>query len=786
MHRFFLLCILSVYTCLFSYSQTEGWQVYPSYSEAVRVLAAGDCIYTVTCGSGNVGSSAGNLVRYDTTDGSVRTYDSLHDLSDKEITHISYNKATGRLLIIYSTGNIDLLDADDDVINISALKDNSILGANILDVGHVGETAYLCSENGIIEVDCREAVVRETYRSFGGTPYSMVEMDGMFYFATDCGLYKFPSTANMHDKSIWATPINETVFLRLLTYDGHMHGFKARGMVEIFADGRLLEMSNSIFTYGTVTDDCLIMGTPAHVYIWENGYAGPWRSVNFGLNGNVRDITYLHGRYYVAEGIDGLNGYTRHEASFQDQARVFSVNSPRRDLFYHMTFADDRLLVAGGVNTQLASYYPATFMYMDTEAGSDRWTLFDEKACKADYPRLSHYNSVDLVQDPSDAGHFYGAVYRNGLHEYRRGDGDEVQLVKIYNYENSPLRCIDNGSSSPWNYCTCTALQYDERGNLWMSNQQTDTIVRIMRPNGKWVALYYPEISGAENVYQYLFSSHGISFLVSHDGGPHGFFGFDTGGTLNVVDDDRHLLRNTITNQDGTTVTPSLFYCMAEDRDGQIWCGTDAGLFVITRPQDWFEDTFTFHQIKRNRNDGSGLADYLLAGVDITCVAVDASNRKWIGTLRNGVYLVSDDGQETIHHFTRDNSSLLSDRIHSIAIQPTTGRVMFGTDAGLCSYAADVTSAEEILEKDNVLAFPNPVRPGTNAVVTIQGLTDGAEVKILSSSGRAVWGARSLGGSVRWNCCNMRGDRVPSGVYHVVCNTADAGQTVVTRIVVMK
>ena len=111
---------------------------------------------------------------------------------------------------------------------------------------------------------------------------------------------------------------------------------------------------------------------------------------------------------------------------------------------------------------------------------------------------------------------------------------------------------------------------------------------------------------------------------------------------------------------------------------------------------------------------------------------------------------------------------------------------MFGTDAGLCSYEENVTVPAEELTEESVLVYPNPVRPNTDAIVTICGLTDGSEVKILSSSGRVVWGTKSIGGSVRWNCCNMHGERVSSGVYHIVCNTGDAKQTVVKRIVVMK
>ena len=111
---------------------------------------------------------------------------------------------------------------------------------------------------------------------------------------------------------------------------------------------------------------------------------------------------------------------------------------------------------------------------------------------------------------------------------------------------------------------------------------------------------------------------------------------------------------------------------------------------------------------------------------------------------------------------------------------------MFATDKGLCSFAEGVTAPEEELKENNVLAYPNPVEPGCTVPVTITGLTDGAEVKILSSAGQPVWGEKSIGGQVVWNCCNMKGNRVSSGVYHVVAYDKNVKNTVVTRIIVMK
>lgn len=786
MQKKILLTIIGLYTCLFSFADIERWQVYPSYREAMQVEAAGNYLYCIMKGSGTVDSRTGNLVRYDVGDGSVKTYDCLNELSDKEISRISYNSATGRLLVIYTSGNIDLLDDEGGIVNIYALQDNSILGEMINGVSHFGHIAYLCTDNSIIELDVKDALIVETYKSIGTKAYSMAGIDDMFYVSTSDGLYKIPETGNMHDRSLWESPISKEVYLELVAYQSHLFGRKEKGIDEIELNGTPLNILPNVIPYLVSSDDKLMFGMSSRIYIYEGEYTSRWNNIQFNLPFHITDIACIDGRYYGAEGQNGVTCYELQDSKFVNPIQVFNIDSPRRDLFYHIHFAGERLLSAGGINTQTASYYPSTFMFMDDNTDGAHWTLFDEKALKTSYPKLSHYNSVDLVQDPLDDKHFFGAVYRNGLHEYRMDDDGKVNLVKLYNYENSPLQCIAVNTSSPWNYCTCTALQYDEKGNLWMANQQTDTIIRVMRPNGKWLSLYYPEIICAENVFQYLFSSHGINFMVTYGGEKRGFFGFDTNGTLNVADDDRRLIRNTITNQDGTSVLPTQFYCMTEDKDRQIWCGTNEGLFVITRPQDWFDPDFRFHQIKRNRNDGSGFADYLLSGVDITCIAVDPSNRKWIGTLSNGVYLVSHDGQETIHHFTKDNSPLLSDRIHSIAVHPRDGRVMFGTDAGLCSYAEDVIEAENILSDDNVVAYPNPVRPNTNAIVTIQGLTDGAEVKILSSSGQAVWGAKSIGGSVKWNCCNMQGRRVASGVYHVVCNTEDAGQNVVTRIIVLR
>ena len=68
---------------------------------------------------------------------------------------------------------------------------------------------------------------------------------------------------------------------------------------------------------------------------------------------------------------------------------------------------------------------------------------------------------------------------------------------------------------------------------------------------------------------------------------------------------------------------------MAEDKQQNMWIGTGNGPVMLT-PSQIRSGSENFNQIKVPRNDGTNFADYLLSGVDITCIVVDGANRKWL------------------------------------------------------------------------------------------------------------------------------------------------------------
>lgn len=741
--------------------QIGEWQVYPSYWIATKNLAVGHTIYSLC---------SGNLLRYDTEDTSVKTYDSLHELSDIHIAHMAYSSEAKRLILIYDNENIDLMDLEDNVQNISSLKSSTLGNKTVNNIYTDGKIAYVGTGFGFITIDMVEGVIRDTYR-LGTSVEAMTVKDGIIYIATSNGIY-CSAEADLHLLSNWKRLSGWSLIFKKMAFLGDkLYILRGTTLHRLESNGALTTIKEGVNLLSE-TGNHLLYTTSSAIYLLSTSGTTTIEQAN-----QWQDVSYANNIYWASEGQDGLKGY-RLGDTFTEVVGSIRPNSPIRDLFYRMHYVGNRLLVAGGINTPYAIYNPATAMYFE----DGQWTNFDEQTPAEQYPTLHCWNTTHLVQDPNDPSHHFASAYMTGIYEYRN-----TKFVGLYNAENSPLKQLYlDGRYMGQNFLGCSGLQYDEDGNLWVMNQRTDTIIRILQPSGRWLSLYYDDIANAPTTDDFLFTTSGIKFLISRRVDKRGFFGFNTNGTLNTVRDDRHLLRSTIINQDGTSYSPDQFYCMTEDLDGRIWCGTQLGLFVINDPTTFFDNDFNFEQIKISRNDGSNLADYLLSGVPITCIAVDAANRKWIGTNSNGLYLISADGQELLQHFQASDSPLLSDNILCLAIHPTTGTVMIGTDVGLCSYVSDATEPEEQLDGDSVIAYPNPVRPGYTGPIAIRGLAMNSEVKICSSTGQLIWSGVSNGGTFTWNGTNKRGRHVGSGVYQVIANNAEGKKAVVCRIIVIQ
>ena len=219
------------------------------------------------------------------------------------------------------------------------------------------------------------------------------------------------------------------------------------------------------------------------------------------------------------------------------------------------------------------------------------------------------------------------------------------------------------------------------------------------------------------------------------------------------------------------------------DNNSNLWIGTNRGLRVFFNPSAVFDPEARLN-ISPIIFDDNGTAQELLFEQTITDIQVDGANNKWIATSTSGVFQVTPNGQETLNRFTKDNSPLPSDQVISIGISGEDGKVFFATTRGLVSFQTRVTNASDDLS--NIKIFPNPIKPDFNGSVTIEGLTDNANVKITDITGNLVFEEDSSGGSVQWDARAFGKHKVASGVYLVLITGADQMETKVEKIMVIR
>ena len=454
-------------------------------------------------------------------------------------------------------------------------------------------------------------------------------------------------------------------------------------------------------------------------------------------------------------------------------ANKLNPGGPEYNLFTFMKYHNGKLYTAGGgFSASEDSQKPGIVQVLKDNEWQIYENNFNEKLDNG-----HHYLcAVTLDVDPKNDNHvFVGA--KSGLFEFING-----KFIASYNPNNSPLV-----NATTIDYTLTMGVKYDDEGNLWCTNCYT--------PNSSLFKMsgYYPDYQWESHHKEALMSDGRSLFMMEDiiiDSKKRIWFVNNHWGLPALIcynpSTDSFKVYSRFTNEDGATLTVRFVRCVAEDLSGNIWIGTDVGPLYLDNENINTEPTeAVFMQVKVPRNDGTNFADYLLSGVNISCMTIDGAGRKWFGTDNLGVYLISEDNITQVKHFTAANSKLLSDNVLSVAMNDKTGEVFFGTDKGLCSYMSDATATNDEMTKDNVYAYPNPVRPDYTGLITITGLSYNADIKIVTSNGILVAKGKSTGGSFTWDGNDLNGKRVASGIYMVQTATQTGDSGTVCKIAVI-
>lgn len=744
-----------------------SWHDYLSYTSAVKIALTPNKVFCAT---------TGGLMYYDLEDKSINKFSAIAELSDFGIKTIAYSEENNVLIIAYNNSNIDLVYGS-NVVNLPDIKRKQISSdKTINNISFIGNEAYFACGFGIVVLNLDKQEVKDTYYiGNGGSSIVVNDVtadDNFLYAATDNGILKANRTgSNLQDYHNWLKiediPHADQKFDHLKIHMGRL--------IANYTPGAWFEDEMYVFD-----ENIWERYLPQIGYAFDMQNNGNYLTIAsrgqvFVINENDEVVRHVYQYQLNNEIISGLDLDPRSAAVSNngtlwiadilnslikvsgEKYEVAQVNGPVDNNVFSLLHSKSNLWVMPGA--QIGYTLPHFQRF-----GNDQWKNFS----KTNYPELDgFFNIISVTVDPVDENHFFIGSWGGGVLEYRNDE-----FVERYTNHNSPLEsALPQSPDEP--YVWVDGMAFDSEGNLWISNSRAGKNLHKLSPQGKWQSF---TLNGIENNYdigKVIVTENDDKWIVVRG---HDIYVVNKDGT-----NKKYLQVTSYFNNGDNEIFNRMndVLSIVEDNEGSIWLGTVKGVAVYTSPSRIW-DSQSFYAIQPSLNLNDGFYHPLLETESITAIAVDGANRKWLGTKSTGVYLVSENGDKEIMHFTIENSPLLSNNITSIAINQKNGEIFFGTDKGMISYMG-----ESIAGKDsyaNVYVYPNPVRETYDGPVTVTGLKENTEVKITDVSGNLVFRTKSLGGQAVWNGRNLNGNRVKTGVYLVLCNDATGEETHISKL----
>lgn len=780
------------------------WTVHSTFGYPVgRVIDAGSKVYYV----------AGHcLFSYDKKTLESYSYNTGNKLSDSNVDDIYYNPTEKILVVTYESGNIDIIDKDGNVTNMSDICDASLEPPiSINDVTFGNNRIYVATSFGIVEFDATRKEVTQscllstpvqklismgehivgwisgylyTFNA-GSRIHSLTDLTRLYSCNTPAGLTAIDSnklllqyTRSESGQTIYYT-VQQTIDFEKKTHtDATIDRSTAFKEFSVCPDGRLLYKDGtqlkalsadgtSVSGITTLPEEFALASVSS-----SKGAEELWSLTREGLachDFSTETPTILTQRFRPEQ-------LSTHEVIFlkpsQDGKTLFAYNqgySPFRgtstslgDAYITPTIASAINLETGRI-TDITPYPVESTSPKTANARNNLGQYLFSPTCMA----------ADLTED----GTYYFGSVSDGICKVKNGT-----VEGYYRDDNSPMYIIDSRT-------IVYGISIDRGGNLWYSsitNPQGQDPIYIL-PKDKlslnpsevkesdWYTLpcHTIEYTGGQDVVYLQCNKSNMILFADH--GTNVFITVDTKGTFDDFSDDKLIHCKKVEDQDGNILAPYPVCCFFEDNSGAVWIGTGIGVFVITNPANDCQETARVRRVKVPKDDGSELADYLLSSDMVLSISADAANRKWLATKNSGLFLVSPDGSRIIKNFTTDNSPLASNAVYSVYCDRATNTVYIGTGEGLLSYKSESIPATESF--DDITVFPNPVRPEYSGPIYIKGLMENSLVKIADAAGNIIYQTRSESGLVSWNGCNASGHSVPSGVYYVLISQNSGSTT---------
>jgi hypothetical protein len=766
--KYFFLALLSFLSIQMGFGQTnQPWKGYFSYNDIKDISQSPTQFFA---------ASENALFSENNATNEIKTTNTVDGLSGQTISCIYHSPTFNRTLIGYENGLLIVVNEADGTIKKIVDIINKQLPPNIKKINHFMEhegIAYLSCDFGIVQFNLSTLLFGDTY--FIGNNGAEIRVNQTAFtngFIYASSAFNGIRRANIESENL----INFSEWIEINA--GSWNGIAQVGneLVAMNFNGNLNRFNGTNFQpfiqFPQVAVDLRAMEnqlalTFPNQVLFYNAQLAPILTVN---NSQLQQpilpkftcATVIGTKVYIGTTEYGIvttqiNNPTNFDYLLPDgpiRNSAFAINASTENLW----------VVFGGYESRYNPYiyddYGGPALYGISKLSENQWLnipaseVLDAKAL----------SSIEI--NPRNKNEVFIGSYYSGLLKL-----ENDIAVSLYNVTNTVPNGLESVQSANLpNDIRVNNPVFDKAGNLWLTNDLTADALKTLKANGQWQRISLANVlSGLTSYGDLLIDKNNTKWMASR----RGVIGYnENSGVFKVITEG---------SGEGNLPSPDV-RTLAIDNRNQLWIGTNKGLRVLSSIDRYNSaGQLTANPIIILEDN---VAQELLFQQFITAIEVDGANNKWIGTANSGVFQFSSDGQQTLQRFTIDNSPLPSNTINDIDINPITGEVFFATPQGIVVYKGISTDGGENLQ--NVVVYPNPVRPGFVGTVKITGLLDKANVKITDISGNLVHEVISEGGTIEWDTTAFGKYKVASGVYIIFIAAQDGLETKVKKVMIIR
>jgi len=739
------------------------WRDHLTYSKVSKVAYSNNRVYA---------ASTSGMFFVDMDDNTINRLGTINGLSDVVATGINSNITKDAVYIGYENGTIDIIEGN-DLYNIFDIERSSLIGNK--QVNHFNfyneSRCFVSTGFGIVEFNTTNKEISETYLI--GNNGDQVFVNSTFvsgdtlFAATQNGLYKGSL------KTFLYNPLNWKKVTEFPEADSNLSaGFEFAGKIHVnskhqsFASDSLYTLqdtgwalnqtlSNESNNSFEIKNGQLLVANSTSFEVWDT----TWNNVRREFQANDKPIIPLYAVFGSEQDIwfgDFFLGLILNKGPFANIE--YLIKGPSSKKAFRLNSMGGTVYVSGGGHSDLN--IRLGFSLEISKFRDENWVFFNQHTNQG-FDTIT--DVISLAQNPKNPDEFAAASMGGGCLLFK----NDILDTK-YDSSNSELTALAE------NVTYVTGVDYDKNGLLWIANSISRQPVHAVNASGDWFSFSLGDQSSLRKTNQIMTTDWGhIWYIIPGIG----LGVLDYNNTLTTNDDDRYLELSTAA---GSGALPSNEVTrIANDFDGHIWVGTNAGLHVFYNASNLLDRSDKDSKEVYINQDGQ--TQVLFKDQFITDIFTDAANRKWVSTRGNGVYLMSPDGSQEVRHFTTQNSPLFSDEVTSVVVDEKSGEVFFGTEKGIISFRETATASSNF---SSIHAFPNPVAPGYTGVIAIKGIADKATVIITDIAGNKVFETTSDGGQATWNGQNLNGERVSTGIYLIYGVSEDGTNKGVAKVLI--